>query len=160
MPAETPVILVADDDPDILRLVTSHLRNMNCTVLEASDGEMALTVARRELPDLMILDVMMPGKSGWEVCKDVRDERLLDNTGVIMLTGIGEQLNEMTSPLIGADECIDKPFEFPELDFKIRKVLSDRRRMRDAKAKAKTKAAAKGTGKKPAKKPAAKKTKK
>ncbi len=148
MPAETPVILVADDDPDILRLVTSHLRSMN------------LTVARRELPDLMILDVMMPGKSGWEVCKDVRDERLLDNTGVIMLTGIGEKLNEMTSPLIGADECIDKPFEFPELDFKVRKVLSDRRRMREAKAKAKAKAppakATKGGAKKPAKKKAKK----
>lgn len=145
---ETPVILVADDDADILHLVTTHLRGMHCNVLEASDGEMALTVARRELPDLMILDVMMPGKSGWEVCKEVRDDDLLKHTGVIVLTGIGEKLNELTSPLYGADECIDKPFEFPELDFKVRKVLSERRRAREHKEPAK--AAAKAGAKKKA----------
>jgi DNA-binding response OmpR family regulator len=132
---------------------------MHATVLEASDGEMALTVARRELPDLMILDVMMPGKSGWEVCKDVRDDDLLKHTGVIMLTGIGEKLNEMTSPLIGADECVDKPFEFPELDFKVRKVLSDRRRQRDERAKPKASAKPKAGAKKAAA-PAKKKAKK
>jgi DNA-binding response OmpR family regulator len=52
----------------------------------------------------------------------------LKDAAVIVLTGIGEQLNSLTSPLYGADACIDKPFEFPELDFKIRKTLSDRRR--------------------------------
>ena len=128
MSEEVPVILVADDDPDMLALVTRHLRGMKCKVVEASDGEMAFALAKKELPDLMILDVMMPGRSGWEVCKAVREDDDFKDTGVIVLTGIGETLNSLTSPLYGADENIDKPFEFPELDFKIRKVLSDKRR--------------------------------
>jgi DNA-binding response OmpR family regulator len=128
MSEEVPVILVADDDPDMLALVTRHLKTMKCKVVEASDGEMALELARKEIPDLLILDVMMPGKSGWEVCKAVREDDDLKDAAVIVLTGIGEQLNSLTSPLYGADACIDKPFEFPELDFKIRKTLSDRRR--------------------------------
>ncbi len=126
MPA-TPTILVADDDIDILSLITRHLRTMGVKLLEASDGEDALRIAQREKPNLVILDVMMPGMSGWEVCRAIRDDERLANTGVIMLTGIGERLNEMTSPLYGADEFIDKPFELGELDTKVRKVLAMRK---------------------------------
>lgn len=124
----TPTILVADDDIDILSLVTRHLRTMNVKLLEASDGEDALRIAKREKPDLVILDVMMPGMSGWEVCRAIRDDEGLAGIGVIMLTGIGERLNEMTSPLYGADEFIDKPFELGELDTKVRKVLAGRKK--------------------------------
>src|SRR5690606_10080977 len=92
-------VLVADDDFEILSLVARHVKALGVEVLEASDGEEALRVARREKPDLIILDVMMPGMSGWEVCRAVREDAGLANTGVIMLTGIGERLNEMTSPL-------------------------------------------------------------
>ncbi|MGZ3475422.1 MAG: response regulator transcription factor [Polyangiales bacterium] len=139
MSEEVPVILIADDDPDMLALVGRHLRSLKCKVVEASDGEMALALARKELPDLMILDVMMPGKSGWEVCKAVReDDETFRDTGVIVLTGIGETLNSLTSPLYGADESIDKPFEFPELDFKVKKVLSDRRRAKKERSEKKS----------------------
>jgi len=124
----TPTILVADDDIDILALVTRHLRTMSVKLLEASDGEDALRIAKREKPNLVILDVMMPGMSGWEVCRAIRDDESLADTGVIMLTGIGERLNEMTSPLYGADEFIDKPFELGELDAKVRKVLAARKK--------------------------------
>jgi len=124
----TPTILVADDDIDILALVTRHLRTMSVKLLEASDGEDALRIAKREKPNLVILDVMMPGMSGWEVCRAIRDDESLADTGVIMLTGIGERLNEMTSPLYGADEFIDKPFELGELDTKVRKVLAARKK--------------------------------
>ena len=124
----TPTILVADDDIDILSLVTRHLRTMSVKLLEASDGEEALRIAKREKPDLVVLDVMMPGMSGWEVCRAIRDDESLAGTGVIMLTGIGERLNEMTSPLYGADEFIDKPFELGELDTKVRKVLALRKK--------------------------------
>jgi DNA-binding response OmpR family regulator len=127
MPA-TPTILVADDDIDILSLVTRHLRTMSVKLLEASDGEEALRIAKREKPNLVVLDVMMPGMSGWEVCRAIRDDESLSKTGVIMLTGIGERLNEMTSPLYGADEFIDKPFDLGELDTKVRKVLALRRK--------------------------------
>ena len=121
-----PTILVADDDVEILALVTRHLRNFEAKLLEASDGEEALRVARREKPDLVILDVMMPGMSGWEVCRAIREDTTLSHTGVIMLTGIGERLNEMTSPLYGADDYLDKPFDFSDLDAKIRSVLRER----------------------------------
>ncbi len=121
-----PKILVADDDLEVLSLVTRHVRGLAGEVLEASDGEEALRVARREKPDLIILDVMMPGMSGWEVCRAVREDDTLASTGVIMLTGIGERLNEMTSPLYGADDFLDKPFDLDDLDTKIRIVLEKR----------------------------------
>jgi hypothetical protein len=70
---------------------------------------------------------MMPGMSGWEVCRKIREAVSLAHTGVVMLTGIGENLNEMTSPLYGADTYIDKPFEFTELDAKIRETLERRK---------------------------------
>jgi DNA-binding response OmpR family regulator len=119
-------ILVADDDVEILGLITRHLRTLEVRILEASDGEDALKTVRREHPDLVILDVMMPGMTGWEVCRAIREDDSLASTGVIMLTGIGERLNEMTSPLYGADEYLDKPFEFGDLDELIHRVLASR----------------------------------
>ena len=120
-------VLVADDDVEILGLVTRHLRGYDGVhILEASDGEEALKTARREKPNLVILDVMMPGMTGWEVCRAIREDEALSATGVIMLTGIGERLNEMTSPLYGADEYLDKPFEFEDLDRLVRAVIAQR----------------------------------
>ena len=119
-------ILVADDDVEILGLVTRHLKSYDVTLLEASDGEQALELTRQHKPDLVILDVMMPGMSGWEVCRAIREDDALAGTGVLMLTGIGERLNEMTSPLYGADAYLDKPFEFERLDTVVREVLARR----------------------------------
>jgi len=122
----TPVVLVADDEPSMLALVARHIRTLGYEVLEASDGELAWQEAMRVLPDLVVLDVMMPGMSGWEVCRRIRENVGLAHTGVIMLTGIGQSLNELTSPLYGADAYVDKPFEFRDLDEKIAKVLTAR----------------------------------
>ena len=130
----TPLVLVADDEPSMLELVASHLKkliNPKVDVLEASDGEQACELAREHLPDLVVLDVMMPGMSGWEVCKRIREDVALAHTGVVMLTGIGENLNEMTSPLYGADAHLDKPFEFHEFDEKVRAALSARASQRE-----------------------------
>lgn len=124
--AQVRKILIADDDLEILALLKRHLRKMDIELVEASDGEEALAMARREQPNLVILDVMMPGMSGWEVCRAIREDPSLANTGVIMLTGIGERLNEMTSPLYGADDYLDKPFEFTDLQSKIESVLNAR----------------------------------
>jgi DNA-binding response OmpR family regulator len=123
----TPVVLVADDEPSMLALVGQHIKTMGYRVLEASDGEQAWALAQEHLPDLVILDVMMPGMSGWEVCRKIREDVALAHTAIIMLTGIGENLNELTSPLYGADSYIDKPFAFPELDEKVRGALTKRR---------------------------------
>jgi DNA-binding response OmpR family regulator len=133
-----PVVLVADDEPTMLELVARHLRasgppkSAKFEVLEASDGDEAWRLAKERLPDLVVLDVMMPGMSGWEVCRKIRQDAALAHTGVLMLTGIGESLNEATSPLFGADEYIDKPFDFEALDAKIVHVLSKRAAQREA----------------------------
>src|SRR5262245_8520480 len=129
-PADAPpLVLVADDEPTMLALVARHLRsleNPKVQVLEASDGDEAWRLAQEHLPDLVVLDVMMPGMSGWEVCRKIREDIGLAHTGVLMLTGIGENLNQMTSPLYGADAYIDKPFEFEDFDDKVRDTLKAR----------------------------------
>src|ERR1700690_431829 len=110
----------------MLELVVRHLRSVEqpkLEVIEASDGDEAWKLARERLPDLVVLDVMMPGMSGWEVCRKIRQDAAPAPTGVLMLTGIGESLNETTSPLFGADEYIDKPFDFEKLVEKIAHVL-------------------------------------
>jgi DNA-binding response OmpR family regulator len=135
LPSSNPVVLVADDEPSMLELVAQHLKTLDdprLVVLEASDGEQAWKLAREHLPDLVVLDVMMPGMSGWEVCRKIREDVALAHTGVVMLTGIGENLNQMTSPLYGADAYIDKPFDFEELDEKVKAALSARAAQREA----------------------------
>ncbi len=130
-----PVVLVADDEPTMLELVARHLRSIDrpkLEVIEASDGDEAWRLARERLPDLVVLDVMMPGMSGWEVCRKIRQDAALAHTGVLMLTGIGQSLNEATSPLFGADEYIDKPFDLEELDQRIVSVLKRRSVQREA----------------------------
>ena len=108
--ADKPTVLIADDDLEILTMVRTLLRRRDVRLLEASDGDEAMRLIRENKPDLVVLDVMMPGQSGWEICKAIREDEALKPTGVIMLTGIGEHLNEMTSPLYGADRHLDKPF--------------------------------------------------
>ena len=124
---EDTVVLVADDEPSTLALVSAHLRTKGFKVIEASDGDQAWQMAHEYLPDVVVLDVMMPGMSGWEVCRKIREAVSLAHTGVVMLTGIGENLNELTSPLYGADAHLDKPFEFATLDEKIQETLDIRR---------------------------------
>jgi CheY-like chemotaxis protein len=117
----------------MLELVSRHLksqRDPKLDILEASDGEEAWAIARERLPDLVVLDVMMPGMSGWEVCRKIREDVALAHTGVVMLTGIGENLNQMTSPLYGADAYLDKPFDFEQLDEKVKVALAARASLR------------------------------
>jgi DNA-binding response OmpR family regulator len=123
---QKPTVVIADDDLEILTMVRTLLRRRDVKLIEASDGEEAMRLIRENEPDLVVLDVMMPGMSGWEVCKSIREDAALSSTGVIMLTGIGERLNEMTSPLYGADAYLDKPFELSDLDEKVGEVLAER----------------------------------
>jgi CheY-like chemotaxis protein len=125
--AKQILVLVADDEPSTRALVSNHMRKKGFAVIEAVDGDEAWSLAQQHLPELIVLDVMMPGMSGWEVCRRIREAVSLAHTGVVMLTGIGENLNELTSPLYGADAYIDKPFEFADLDVKVRDTLSRRR---------------------------------
>jgi DNA-binding response OmpR family regulator len=119
-------VLIVDDDLEILNLTRSLMRRRGFEVIEASDGDEAMRQVLENRPDLVILDVMMPGQSGWEVCRSIRETESLKDTGVIMLTGVGERMNEMTSPLYGADAHLDKPFEFEALDALVTQVLEKR----------------------------------
>ncbi len=146
----------------MIGLVGRHLRSLGLDVVEASDGDTAWKLAQERVPDLVLLDVMMPGMSGWEVCKRLKGpsaDAAFANTGVIMLTGIGESLNEMTSPLFAADAWLDKPFDFSDLSEKVLATLARYGKVIGAAAPAAKKPAAKKpAAKKPAaKKPAAKK---
>jgi DNA-binding response OmpR family regulator len=123
---QKPTVVIADDDLEILTMVRTLLRRRDVKLVEASDGEEAMRLIRENEPDLVVLDVMMPGMSGWEICKTIREEAALSQTGVIMLTGIGERLNEMTSPLYGADAYLDKPFDLTDLDAAVTQVLTAR----------------------------------
>ncbi len=132
-PSTTHLVLVAEDEPSMLELVSNHLKSHKdpkLDILEASDGEEAWAIARERLPDLVVLDVMMPGMSGWEVCRKIREEVALAHTAVVMLTGIGENLNQMTSPLYGADAYLDKPFDFDQLDARVAQALKARAGLR------------------------------
>jgi DNA-binding response OmpR family regulator len=129
MPPKKPTILVADDDPQILTMLGIRLSKRGYQVLEAADGLQTLSKARQHKPDLVLLDVMMPGKNGWEVAKELRADDSLRNVGIVMLTAIGERVNEMTSPLYGADAYVDKPFDFDDLEKKIKKVLDERAKL-------------------------------
>ena len=121
------VILVADDDPEILSMVSIRLKKRGYEILEAIDGTQTLAIAREKKPDLIVLDVMMPGKNGWEVARELRHDDTTKDIGIVVLTAIGERMNEMTSPLYGADEFVDKPFEFADLEKKIAATLEKRK---------------------------------
>jgi DNA-binding response OmpR family regulator len=127
MSTKKPLVLVADDDPEIITMLGVRLGKKGYEVIEASDGVQTLKMARERRPDLVILDVMMPGKNGWEVAKELRADAELRHIGIVMLTAIGEQMNEMTSPLYGVDEYVDKRFDFADLEARMRKILSHRR---------------------------------
>src|SRR6188768_3181415 len=109
-------ILVVDDDPEIVTMLSTRLSKRGYKVSTASDGHKAIETAKRERPDVVLLDVMMPGKSGWEVARALKQDPVTQAIKIVMVTAIGEHVNEMTSPLYGADAHIDKPFEFESLE--------------------------------------------
>jgi DNA-binding response OmpR family regulator len=116
-------ILVVDDDPEILGMLDIRLGKRGYHVMSAADGEQALEQARKEKPSLVVLDVMMPRMNGWEVARALRQDPATHGIKIVMLTAIGAQMNEMTSPLYGVDAYLDKPFQFVELESKIDELL-------------------------------------
>ena len=124
--AQGASILVVDDDPEIVTMLTTRLGHRGYKVSSAGEGHRALALARRETPALVLLDVMMPGKSGWEVARALKQDPVTQGIKIVMVTAIGEQVNEITSPLYGADAHIDKPFEFEKLERVIGGLLTGR----------------------------------
>jgi two-component system phosphate regulon response regulator PhoB len=117
-------LLVVDDDPDIVTMLATRLGKRGYQVTTAADGTRALELAKRERPDLVLLDVMMPGKSGWEVARALKQDPVTQDVKIVMLTAIGEKTNEITAPIYGADAHVDKPFEFDKLERVIADLLA------------------------------------
>lgn len=124
MSAKTTV-LVVDDDPEIVTLVSVRLAKRGYRIVTATDGNEALEQARRERPALIVLDVMMPGKNGWEVARALKHDPVTEHMKIVMLTAIGEQVNSITSPLYGADAFIDKPFDFTVLEKTVAELVGE-----------------------------------
>jgi two-component system KDP operon response regulator KdpE len=113
-------ILVVDDDPLIVRLVRMHLDRAGYNVLVATDGEEALDVCAVELPDLVILDLMLPKRDGYDVCRSIREFSLVP---VVMLSAKGEQVDKLRGFEMGADDYLTKPFAPQELLARVQAVL-------------------------------------
>ncbi len=122
-------VLVVDDEAPILALLHYNLEKAGYRVLQASDGEEAMVIAREELPDIVILDWMLPYLSGIEVCRQMRCDTALANTPIIMLTARGEEQDRVRGLEGGADDYMAKPFSPAELLARIRAVM---RRIRPA----------------------------
>jgi len=125
---ETPMtsVLVVDDDPTVREVVVSYLRADGYVVKEAADGEAALSMIRHERPDLVVLDVMLPGVDGLEVCRQIRTSTDLP---VILLTALGSVQDRVAGLELGADDYLTKPFSPRELVLRAASVL---RRVRES----------------------------
>ncbi|MGP7961191.1 response regulator transcription factor [Sanguibacter sp. A247] len=119
-------ILVVEDDVDIAALVVHKLRGAGHTVLEAADGESALTLIRAERPDLVVLDWMLPRASGLDVCEAVRADEDLASTRILMLTAKAQEADLERAFAAGADEYLPKPFSTRELVVRAQALLARR----------------------------------
>jgi DNA-binding response OmpR family regulator len=116
-------ILVVDDDKEIVRLVQAYLEQAGFQVLTAHDGETALHSLRRDRPDLVVLDLMLPDRDGWDITRLVRRDTVLAKTPIIMLTARVEDADKIVGLELGADDYVTKPFNPREVVARVRSVL-------------------------------------
>jgi len=116
-------ILVVDDEPDIVALVAYHLAKSNYRVSTASTGTDALSIARSERPSLLVLDLMLPGMSGFDVLEHIRAEEGTRHIAVLMLTARKEEQDRIRGLSLGADDYLTKPFSPQELVLRVGAIL-------------------------------------
>jgi two-component system alkaline phosphatase synthesis response regulator PhoP len=116
-------ILVVDDDKQLVRLIQSYLQQANYDIITAYDGETALRHIRLDRPDMVILDVMLPDRDGWDILRAVRSDEKLANLPIIMLTARIEDTDKIVGLELGADDYITKPFNPREVVARVRAVL-------------------------------------
>ena len=125
-------ILIVDDEKDIVDLVAYNLEREGFAVVRAFDGQAAWDKVRSEKPDLVILDLMLPGMSGLEICKRIRGDAMTRNLPVIMLTARTDPVDIVLGLELGADDYVTKPFGVRELVARVRAVLRRQERERSA----------------------------
>jgi two-component system phosphate regulon response regulator PhoB len=118
-----PKILVVDDEPDAIELITFNLQNAGFQVVTADDGAAALRKARSTAPDLIVLDLMLPEIDGLEVCKLLRRDPATAAIPILMLTAKASEVDRILGLELGADDYVTKPFSPRELVLRIRKLL-------------------------------------
>jgi len=117
-------ILVVEDEPHIVEVVQDYLKQAGYRVLTARDGQTALALARHERPDLIVLDLMLPGgMDGLDVCRHLRRDTVLGDVPIIMLTARVEETDRLIGLELGADDYITKPFSPREVVARVRAVL-------------------------------------
>ena len=116
-------VLVIDDEKDLLELVRYNLEKEHLDVITATDGQSGLDIGLRHKPDLVLLDLMMPGMSGLEVCKQLRADARTGRVPIIMLTAKAAETDKIVGLEMGADDYITKPFSVRELLARVRAVL-------------------------------------
>lgn len=121
-----PRVVIADDDPDIRRLVEMTVTNAGCDVTVAADGEEALERVREAMPDLVILDVLMPRMDGWEVARALKSDPQTRSVPLMFLTSRGQEHDVLEGFDSGAIDYMVKPFSPRELQVRVRAVLSKR----------------------------------
>ncbi|MEP7280417.1 MAG: response regulator [Rubrivivax sp.] len=119
----TTAIVIADDEPNILVSLEYLMKREGYVVHLARDGVEALDAIRRERPQLVLLDVMMPGRTGFEVCQEVRHDDALKDTLILMLTAKGRETEIVKGLALGANAYMTKPFSTRELVDKVRALL-------------------------------------
>jgi DNA-binding response OmpR family regulator len=119
----TTKILIADDEPNILISLEYLMKREGYEVHLARDGQEALDTLRRERPRLVLLDVMMPRKTGFEVCQEVRSDDAIRSTLILMLTAKGRETDVVKGLALGADAYMTKPFSTRDLVQKVREML-------------------------------------
>ncbi len=124
--SENPTILVADDEADILALIAFRLEQSGYTVVTASDGEQAVAKALEVIPDLAILDVMMPKLDGYNVTKRLREHAATSRIPIILLTARVQEADVERGFEVGADDYIKKPFSPRELQARVESMLGRR----------------------------------
>lgn len=116
-------ILIVDDEENILELLRFNLENSGYDVIGASNGIDALKLIKEKRPKLVLLDIMLPGMDGLDVCKEIKKDKDLKNTSIIMLTAKGEELDKILGLELGADDYMTKPFSIRELLARVKAVL-------------------------------------
>jgi len=117
------LILIVEDEKDLLDLVQFNLRQAGFETVTAADGERALDLLRQRLPDLVLLDLMLPGVPGTEVCRQLKSSPRTKHVPVIMVTARGEEVDRVVGFELGADDFVTKPFSLRELVLRVRAVL-------------------------------------
>ncbi len=118
-------VLIVDDEPNIVLSLEFLMEEAGYDVRSVTDGQQALDAVREDVPDLILLDIMLPKLDGYEICREIRANPRCKNVRVIMLTAKGREVDQEKGLAFGADEYITKPFSTREVVEKVKQILGD-----------------------------------